>query len=166
MSIFGYPTLSRPRNQPQNHSPELSLPVFMSHIEQRGNEIQCQEHGEEQSADHADPAAGTDLVTDPPSERHRQHPDHARDRGHEDRTEFVFRSLKHRVMQFHSGLAQNGGFVHDQDRVVDHDPDHHDRPQHADHGKQRPRNMKHREETHESEGNGEHDEEGTPPATP
>ena len=28
----------------------------MSHVEQRGNEIQRQEHGEKQSADHADPA--------------------------------------------------------------------------------------------------------------
>ena len=56
----------------------------MGHVEQRGNEIQRQEHGEEEPADHADAAAGTDLVADSPAERHRQHPDHARDRGHED----------------------------------------------------------------------------------
>ena len=108
-----------------------ALPVFMSHIEQRGNEIERQEHGEKQSADHTDPAAGTDLETDAPTECHRQHADHARDRGHEDRAEFVFRGLKYRIMQFHSRFAQNRGLVHDQDRVVDHDPDHHNRPQHA-----------------------------------
>ena len=56
--------------------------VLMAHIERGRDEIKRQEHGEEESADHADAAAGTDFIADAPPERHRQHADHARDRGH------------------------------------------------------------------------------------
>ena len=133
----------------------------MAHIERGRDEVQRQEHGEEESADHTDAAAGPDFIADAAPERHRQHADHTRDRGHEDRTEFLLRSLKHRVMHFHPRSMQRGGFVHDQDRVVDHDADHHDAAEHADHGEQRAREIEHREEAHESERNGEHDEEGT-----
>ena len=43
----------------------LSL-VLVAHIERGRDEVQRQEHGEEESADYADAAAGPDFVADAP----------------------------------------------------------------------------------------------------
>ena len=82
----------------------------------------------------------------------------ARDGGHHDGAELVLRGLRHGIVTGHAGEFQHARFVQDQDGVVHHDADHHDRAEHADHGERGVREEDDEEEADESERHGEHDE--------
>jgi len=96
-----------------------------------GDDDQGQRRRARQAADQRERQRRLELAAAPEPERQRDQPQDRRERGHEDRPQTGPACLEDRLPHRDPALAQLADEVHQDDRVVVHDPDQHHQPDQA-----------------------------------